>query len=117
MTLSVEVNTDSIDVVDGDDESVVTLRRDDYGIVVHSEEKFKDSSTGESVVRYVPVDFVSYNRRKLQDREKFYEAVEQKITKYARQDTDEALHSMWSVSREARRQLKEQETEAEGDMG
>ena len=116
MSLSVIINTDSIDVTNGDDESIVTLQKDDRGIVVHSKEKFVDSSTGESVRRYCPVAFISYERRKFQKTEKFYEAIEQEITPYLRENSSTTLHDVWSTAREARRQLKEQENVPEGDV-
>ena len=112
MTLSVETDTDRIEIIEDDDESIVTIERDDYGIVVLSEVEITDGATGESVTREAPVAYIAYSRRKLRNPEKFYEAVEEELSRNVHRNCDSTLHSVWSTSREAVKQLRKQE---EGD--
>lgn len=113
MSLSVEVNTDIIEITDGDSESVATIHRDEYGIVVRSKIELTDDRTGESVTREAPVEFFSYTRRKLQDSQKFYDGVEQELNRNLRNNCNCTLHTVWSTSRKAVEELEE--LESEGD--
>lgn len=113
MSLSVEVNTDIIDITDGEGESVATIHREQYGIVVRSKIELTDDPTGESVTCEAPVAFFAYTRQKLQDSQKFYDAVEQQLNRNLRNNSSSTLHNVWSTSRKAVEELEE--LESEGD--
>lgn len=113
MSLSVEVNTDIIEITDSDDESVATIHRDEYGIIVRCNIELTDDPTGESVTRKAPVAFFAYTRRKLQGSQKFYDAVEQELNRNLRNNCSSTLHTVWSTSRRAVEELEE--LESEGD--
>ena len=100
MTLSIKDDSGVIRIQDND-ETIVSIHMDDHGIVVSANQKLIDGSTGESIRRKSPVEYISYTRRKLQHEEKFYQAIQQTVEKYVRENSDTTLHSVWSSSREA----------------